>query len=124
MRLSIDEFKSRPRAPRADIGESLRAVHQQAVRLAAVTGDPDWDYFLAYVESAVQSAERTRTQEETKLRDSRLVNDEAIRTIKISIAQLDARIGAFKEVLLLPKFLKEQGDKAKLRLAEMVAAQK
>lgn len=121
--LTIDDFKRRPR-PIRDLASDLRIIAQQAVRHEAVTGDPNWDFFLAYLEHALQAAESQRDQEDKRLRNPALVNDEAIRTCKVALAQLEARIGTLKEVMMLPKFLKEQGNLAKQQITELGTTKK
>lgn len=122
--LTIDEFHSRPKVVRPDLGASLRAIAQQAARQEAVTGDPDWDYFLAYIENALQTAERERATDEVRLHDPNLVSDDKVRALRMSLIRLDVRIGTLKEVLLLPKYLKKQGDMAKESLANLEPRQK
>jgi hypothetical protein len=121
--ISLDEFKQR-RRPVRDIASDLRMIQQQAVRQDAVTGDANWDYFLAYLEHALQNAEGAREAEDRKLRNPQLVNDEQIRACKVSLAQIEARIGTLKEILMLPKFLKEHGDLAKKQIEELTQAKK
>ena len=122
---SLDEFRARPQlAPRARSMGTLQIVQQQAVRQSALTGDANWDPFLSYIEAAIAATERKRDAEDVKLRDPNLVNDEAMRGIKINLVRLEERIGALKEVLALPKFLKEQGESARRQIAEFSAEQK
>ena len=48
-----------------------------------------------------------------------LVNGEEIAKCKIKIAIVDARLETLEELLLLPKMLKENGEKARKIIAEM-----
>ena len=122
---TLDEFRKLPRATtRESAIAKVHLVAQQALRQDAVTGDPNWDYFLAYIEAAIAVNERARAGEDIKLRDPSLVNDEKIRVLRVNIVRIDERIATFKEVLSLPKFLKSQGEVARKQIAEFSAEQK
>jgi hypothetical protein len=97
----------------------LRAMMQEAVRIEAVTGDAAWDHYNSYVEAALKMAEHSRDSADARLRDPYLVNDEAVRTLKVTITRLEARIDTLREILLLPKLLKERGALARAQIAEM-----
>lgn len=94
-------------------------IAQEAVRMEALTGDEAWDHFLSYLESALKNTTRQREAAQDQLLDSRMVNGDAIHACKISIAALEARIGTLKEILTLPKFLKEQGGLARGQIDEL-----
>lgn len=122
MQRSLDEHRRENplKSARADAkAREIHAVAQEVVRLDALTGDPDWDYFLRYLQAASNAATRHRDIEFKKLRDPMLVNSEEIAKCKVKIAIADARIDTLNELLLLPKMLKENAEKARQVIAEM-----
>ena len=113
---TLDEFrKDRPRIV-ASRSPDLRMIAQEAVRMEALTGDEAWDHYNAYLEAALKTATRQMDDAKSHLTDSRLVNGDAIVAVKLSIAALEARIATLKEVLTLPKFLKDQGSLARMQI--------
>jgi hypothetical protein len=119
---TLDEFrKERPlqAAPRSANLGNMQMIAHEAVRLEALTGDPDWDHFLAYFEAALKMATRMRDQEMTRLRDPGLVNPDDVAKLRANLLRLDARIDTLSEVLMLPQLLKKQGELARLQIAEM-----
>src|SRR5258708_7966223 len=119
MALTRDEWHNRlpPRAARSPA--NLDVIAREAVRMKALTGDENWDYFLSYIEAALRASETQLNIETAKLRSPYLVNDEAIRALKAQITFIEARIHTLKEVLMLPKYLKEHGEAAKAQIADM-----
>ncbi len=117
---TIDEFRTaRPAPARGNVAQ-IRVVAQEAVRLQALTGDPAWDHFLSFVEASIKKTEAWRNDKLTRLRDPRFVNPDEVAVCRAEILQMDARIDTLKEILLLPKFLKEQSELAQRQIAEMV----
>lgn len=116
---SLDEYRNTRPQPQKTAGPELRMLAQEAVRLEALTGDEAWDHFLSYLESALKTAERMHAAEDAKLRNPFLVNDDAIRMAKAHVACLQVRIDTLKEILLLPKFLKDRAALAKAQIADL-----
>jgi hypothetical protein len=118
--LTLDEYRDRRPLPKREPNpRQAEAILREAARMDVLTGDPDWDYFLAYLEAAVKAAQRVLDSEVAKLRSPLLVDDLAIRALKASITRIEARIGAFNEVIELPKLIKERGALVKPQIAEM-----
>lgn len=116
---TLDEFRAlKPLVTRDRLPE-LRMMSQEAVRMEAVTNDPDWDHYLAYLEAALKATTRILDVELARLRDPRFVNSEQIQVCKSAIAALEARIGTLKEIQSLPKFLKERGTMARESIANL-----
>lgn len=116
---TLDEHRRlHPSAPRAR-SPDLQMLAQEAVRIEALTRDPLWDHFLSYLEASLQKTERLMRDEALRLRDPHLVNDDAIRTCKANLTILETRAATVKEILLLPKFLKEHSALAKAQIADM-----
>lgn len=121
---TLDEY--RKHKPVASVAPSraadparLQGMVQESVRIEALTADENWDYFLRYLEFAIKSAERLRDQEMERLRSPELVNDDAVRLCRAKVAHLDTRIAVLKEVLMVPKTLKERGAAARAQLEDL-----
>jgi len=119
---TLDEYRQQRKAPR-DRSPELHALAREAVRAEAVTNDADWNHFLSYLEAAISRTTSLRDQEDKRLRDPLLVEDLEIRRCKVRIAELETRIATLKEVILLPKFIKEQGNLARQQIAELKASE-
>lgn len=110
--ITLDEYRSqREPRPVRDRTPDLKAVAQEAVRLAALTNDPEWDYFLRYIEASIKTTREHADHEARNLRNP-LSTDEEVRVSRAKVAAYDIRVEVLEEILLLPKFLKEQGGKA------------
>jgi hypothetical protein len=116
--ITRDEFYTRER-PAKKPSFDLRLIAQEAVRMEAVTGDPDWDFFNSFLESAIKATTRQLDVQLAQLRDPRFVNTEAIQICKSAIAALEARIGTLKEVQALPKYIKERGAHARAQIEDL-----
>lgn len=118
---SIDEFRSAlpKRAPPSH--DHLHGLARQPVRMEALTNDESWDFFLSFIEGFIQRTTEIRDDTITKLRDPKLVNDDLVRGLRAEIAALDTRIAVLEEVIALPKYLREQGEKARDELAKLQA---
>lgn len=121
MTRTIDEYRERKPLPAREGPQrtDLKMLAQETVRLAALTGDEHWDHFLSYLEAAVKIAKHLSDGEAAKLRDPMLVNAEEIAKCRARITQLDSRIVTLEEILLLPKFLRENAAAAREKIAEM-----
>lgn len=117
---TLDEYRrQRPIAPRQVDTQRLKGLVQDSVRMDALTNDENWDYFLRYLESAIKMTERMRDEEMQKLRDPELVNDDAVRACRAALSVMDARIAVLKEVITMPKLLKEHGALARAQLEDL-----
>lgn len=120
MSITRDEWIARRTTPRVPHGaQNLDIIVREAARMEALTGHPDFDHFLTYIEAALRASEAQLKIEDAKLRSPYLVNDEAVRVLKAQITFIESRIHTLKEVLMLPKYLKEHGDAAKAQIADM-----
>ena len=105
MNTSFDEFRSRLRElPQAAsrINE-LRAIAQETVRVTALTGTPEWDHFLAYLEARIKANELAIEAELRKLASPVLVDPQAIILAKLALAAMEASTQTLREVIMLPK---------------------
>lgn len=117
---TIDEFRAHsPKVIRTRAQPDLQMIAQEAVRVEALTGDATWDRYNAYFEAAIKNATRMLVDLEGRLRDSALVNDDAIRGLRVQIACMQTRIDTLKEVLLFPKYLVQRGALAKAQIEDL-----
>jgi len=123
MTMNIDEYRKehpiKAAQPRLDVTAELKSIAQEFVKLEALTGDPDWDYFLRYIQAALSASTKHQEFEEKVLLNPLQVNTEEIMKAKIKTAILFGRVEALKEVLALPKMLKDGAETARRKIAEM-----
>lgn len=124
MTISIDEFRSRPRE--AALGQSrlneLKGMAQEIPRMAALTGSAEWDYFSRYVEAHIKSCER---QIETKRNQAAalvLVDTDKARAAAVIVMTLEAKAETLRELILIPKWIVENGAAAQKLVAELEAS--
>ena len=118
MSLTLDEFRrTRPIAQRETTPE-VRAIAQEAVRLTALTGHESWEWYNRFLEAAIKAARRQLAQQ-TAVLESPFATDEDIRMARTRVILIQARIEALTEVLMLPKFLVENAEKARKQIVEM-----
>ena len=120
MSVSLDDFRNRVRAtPQAQgrINE-LKGLAQEAPRMAALTGSAEWDYFLRFVEAQIKLAEREAEVKRGQAATLILVDEDKAKAAALAYTILQSRAETLREVILLPKWLIEQGGKA----ADLVAA--
>ena len=119
---TIDEYRAtQPKLVAKRSTPDLHMIAQEATRVEALTGDPTWDRYNAYFEAAIKKCEGMLVGLQTRLLDSALVNDEAIRDLKVKIACMQTRRDTLKEVLLFPKYLVERGALAKAQIEDLEA---
>ena len=95
---------------------NARPVAEQAARAAVsmqnVTGDPDWDRFLTYIQATIEDANKAKAGHESAVMDPRLTNADAIMVHKVQALLMGERIRVLEAVLAIPADLKREGDKA------------
>ena len=125
MTLSIDEYRSRPRAAGAVPEEriaKLSAFVQEAVRATALTGDQNWDTYLRYVEAHIRAAERACEMNKGKAAALVLVDEAAAKSAAVLAATYATRAETLRELIHIPKWIRESGDEAKKKIAELEAS--
>lgn len=117
---TFDEF--RRNAPRreaeADL-RHLRALQQAEVAANNLTGSPEWDVFLSYVQHAVKETTEQRDAWQRRLNAPDVVDHTELLKIKIAIAECNARIDAWTVAIALPADIKRNGNKAKDLMARL-----
>ena len=124
MSASLDEYRARVRAtPQAQsrINE-LEGMVQEVPRMAALTGDANWDYYLRYIEAQIKAAERMIAVEKEKLSSPTVTLHEQMLLIKNRITIWQSRAETLREVIVLPKYLRDQGERAAKLVDELEAS--
>lgn len=117
--MHIDEFLAkRPPAQREKSRPDPRGAVQEAVRIEALTNDPNFDYFLRYLEAAIKGESRISEQAIGRMRLPS-TSDEEARQLRLSMLLSDARRKTLEEILMLPRLIKNEGEKARVMIAEM-----
>ena len=112
---TLDEFlRSIPAQQSGDADvRHLRGLRQAEVSVDRLTGDPDWDVFMTYIQAAIDSTEEQKRGFERRMLAADVVEQSEILKIKIALRECIARIEAWTAVLRLPADIKKNGNKAK-----------
>ena len=120
MAVNIDEFRAR--AGQNTLADhrvnQLRGLAQEAPRMAALTGRPEWDFFLRYIEAQIKIAETGAIERRTQAARLLLLDEDKAKIAAVAAHVYETRAETLREVIMLPKWVIDQGDKA----AEAIAA--
>lgn len=97
----------------------LQTVHQAGVKTALLTGDPNWDFFLTYLQAGVDGMKAQAADLERIILDPHVVDPLILQQSKNMLADLNGRSGALEAVISLPKELIDRGREAKSILERM-----
>lgn len=86
--------------------ESQAWVEQAAVRVEALTGTPEWDYFLSLLQPLLNVATVGMTQAKDAMPSA--ATDEQIRVLLIQYWYQKGRVDALRQASELPKTLKDR----------------
>jgi len=103
------------------ITRNLRLHERAGLEANAVTGDPHWDHYLAYIQAAIIQTEEQIDGLKAKLCGD-TVDYEGLLTLKLLLAKCEGRVEAWISARDLPKELIDNGDKAHALLADSVTA--
>ena len=118
MTISLDEFRRRaPQDRSADRLTQVRHLEQEAVRAQALTGSESWDWFLRYVEAQIKAAEGLSEHHKGKAAEMVLIDEAKARHHAVLCTAAQVRAQTLRDVLMMPKWLIEQGEHGK-RLIE------
>lgn len=110
----------RPKQTPREDRQTLTMIHQAALKAEQVTGDPAWDQYLSYLQSAIEKRTQIRTRLMTDLANPSLVNAEQINQRRIMVFQIDATIDILNVVISLPSDIKKLGSIAAEKLKTLV----
>ncbi len=94
----------------------LEYLVQAEVKMGLLTGNPDFDVFLSYIQSTLNGLDERLGQARNVLCDPKTVNSDLITALKLEIAEVGGMIKSMEAVLSLPKGIMEEGEKARERL--------
>lgn len=123
MLITRDDFRKAAEAKkkerqRSQIGH-LELLHQAAVRAELLTGDPQWDTYMSFLQDTVNKTQAIRSRYEEILSDPNVVDDGEMRRAKIGVIECTSAINALEAAISLPKMLKDTGEIAKDMIAEL-----
>ena len=98
---------------------NLEYLTQAAVKQVLLTGNPHWDTFLSYLQSALERMLDQEIQLRDRLCSSSLVSPDGIMETKLALAEIVGQIKTIEAVIGLPKDIMETGEKAKDRLKDL-----
>ena len=114
---NLDEHRTRTGRKKAEdtierAARSLATVRQAAVKVELLTGDPNWDFFIQYIQAAVNGIEPQIADTERTILDPAVADPIVIQQAKNVLAELRGRRDALVSVIELPKELISDGLKA------------
>lgn len=121
MSISLDEFRARVRATPQGQGRiaELKGMAQEAPRMAALTGSAEWDWYLRYVEANIKMCERQIEVKRNQASSLVLVDEPAAKAAAVIATALESRAETLRELILLPKWIMENGEKAAKLVSEL-----
>ncbi len=121
MTASLDEFRHRARLPAARVND-LRGMAQEVPRMAALTGSAEWDLYLRHIEAYIKATERMIEQKRDQAAALVLVDESKAKQAAVLVAALSARVETLRELILLPKWIIENGTQAAKLVEELEAS--
>ncbi len=126
MNESLDDFRNRTGDRQAERAEEhrpqLEMLVQAEVKAGLLTGDPNWDIFLSYIQAVLEVAKGQRDAFAAVIADPATVEHDRIMSAKIGLAECKGLIDAWEAVISLPKDILEVGREARTLLERMPAA--
>ena len=122
MTVSLDEFRTRARPVSKERLPEFKAAVQESVRAAALTGHPAWDWFLRHVEANIKATERVIEAKRNQAAALVLLDEPKAKAAAVMVTALEARRETLLELILLPKWIIENGDAASKLVAELEAS--
>ena len=113
-RAEFRELQDRGANERANTERFRLGVLQQAeVATRNLTGDPLWDRFLSYIQTALDVTQDQLVGFQEVLASPQVVKLEDNLAAKISVIQCKERIATLEAIIALPKDLQDAGEKAR-----------
>jgi hypothetical protein len=124
MSTSLDEYRARLRETpqgQSRINE-LKGMAQEVPRMAALTGDKNWDYYLRFIEAHIKAAERMVEAKREQAAALVLVDEDKAKVAAVLVTVYQTRAETLREMILLPKWIRESGERAQKAVAELEAS--
>ena len=115
---TYDDFKrlDMARAGKTDTQDDIHKIKlaiQAAVSAELLTKDPNWDVYLSYLQHACELIQVGVDQRKAQLEDPRIVDQNTIMQLKISLADLNGQLLACQWAMELPSAIKDTGKLAR-----------
>ena len=89
--------------------------------MAALTGSESWDHFNRYVEAQIKIAEAEILAKRSQAATLVLIDEAKAKAAAVQVTILEARAATLRELILLPRWLIEQGARAGKLVAALEA---
>ena len=120
MTIDLDDWKKSRRSaevPRID-RDDIKRIQQAAVSAERLTGNPDWDIYQSYIQSALERLEKDKTDLADGILTPNCVDHTQLMIRKAMYAKVIGQIELLQQIIDLPKRIIEMGGKAKDILSE------
>ncbi len=97
----------------------LRVAQRAELDARAVTAVPEWDTFLTYLQAALETSRKQRSELKEQLLGDALINHDAIMKAKLTFARIEERVVLLEAVIDLPKDLIQNGERATALLGKL-----
>ena len=97
----------------------LKSIAQELPRADALTGDANWDYFLRYLEAGIKVADAHAQQKRQQAARLVLTDEHAAKVAALEVTKLEERSKTLREIITLPKWIKENAEAAMNTIAAM-----
>lgn len=105
----LDQLNRKKAAKRLELRPQMLMVRQAAVQTEKLTGSPEWDLFLSFIEADLEQFEQWLEQLKAQIADSPDTDWE----LKKAYFQCEATIATLTAVMALPKDILARGEHAK-----------
>lgn len=120
-REDFDAAQKAKRDPKEQERQNLAMIRQAGVAAEMLTGNPDWDKFLTYLQPALEANTAQRDAFMRDLANPLLVNVDEVSKRRIAVIRLNERIEVLQWVIALPAHLIRLGGQAAEQLKSIAA---
>jgi len=124
MNIEREEYEKAARVPNVDKinarAKTLTAVRQASVHMDLLTGDPNWDVFLSYLQAMVKGAAESRDGLMNMLADPKLVDPNRVSQMRIDVMLHNERITNYQTVMEIPSRLRKSRESADIELKKLM----
>ena len=122
MSTSLDDYRNRARPASQDRLSEFKAAVQESVRATALTGHPAWDWFLRHVEANIKATERLIETKRQQAAALVLLDEPKAKAAAVMVTALEARRDTLTELIVLPRWIIENGEAAAKLVAQLEAS--
>lgn len=122
MAASLDDYRNRQRPVSKERLPEFKTAVQESVRAAALTGHPAWDWYLRMIEANIKATERLILQKRDQAASLVLVDEVKAKAAAVQAATLAVKLETLTELIMLPRWIMDNGEKAAALVAELEAS--